>query len=341
MCYVNSRMRPIICNYYLTYRCNACCGFCSLWNDGSVPRGAEADTNTVRANLDAVAHAGVKVVDFTGGEPLLYDDLPTVLSHARGRGLRTTVTTNGILYPDRARELTGNIGILQFSLHAADRAGHDSVTKTPSFDRILESVEVARSLGERPTFIHTVTDDTLYNAPDVAALARSLRVPLFFNPCFSYGEHTGLSREGIRVIDRLSRAPGITTDRGYLRFVLHGGNRRAKPACLAVSSCVVISPDNHLLLPCFHFKTTSLPIGGDLGGLLRSAEVAHQRALQGRHPFCEGCNVYCYMRASLFRRPEPAMLLSLLSAAKYSWEYFCSPRTTPKAHHDRGTSGAP
>lgn len=319
-------MKPVICNYYLTYRCNARCGFCSIWRDTSIPASRESPVGVVCRNLGDACLLGVKVVDFTGGEPLLYDGLPDVLAHARKIGLWTTVTTNGILYPGRARELAGLVSILQFSLDAPDRALHDAVKGVPCFDRLMESIEAARSLGERPTFIHTVTDGNFDAVPGVIALARKTAVPLFLNPCFAYAVNEGLSRENACALGKLARGKGVTIDRGYLRFLIDGGNRRDTPRCLAVSSTIVISPDDHLLMPCFHFRTRSIPIGGRLLALRHSPPVAIERDHEGCHPSCEGCAVNCYIRASLYRRFDRYFLPSILSAAKYILEYYRSPR---------------
>ncbi len=319
-------MKPVICNYYLTYRCNARCGFCSIWQDTSIPASRESPVGVVCRNLGDARMLGVKVVDLTGGEPLLYDGLPDVLAHARKIGLWTTVTTNGILYPRRARELAGLVSILQFSLDAPDRAGHDAVKGVPCFDRLMESIESARSLGERPTFIHTVTDENIEAVPGVIALARKVAVPLFLNPCFAYADKVGLSRENARFLGKLVRGRGVTIDRGYLRFLMDGGNRRDNPRCLAVSSTIVISPDDRMLLPCFHFMTRSIPIGGRLVAIRQSQPVAIERHHEGSYPSCEGCAVNCYIRASLYRRFDRYFLPSIFSAAKYLLEYYRSPR---------------
>ncbi len=214
------------------------------------------------------------------------------------------------------------IDILQFSIDAADSREHDTVKGVPSFDRVLESIETARSLGERPTLIHTVTEKNLESVPDLISLARSLRVPLFLNPCFSYPGNRGLSQEGAVSLGKIARGKGVMIDRGFLRFVIDGGNRRERPRCRAVSSTIVISPDDCLILPCFHFRTIALPIKGKLGGLLLSPEIKKERLAEGTHTFCEGCTVYCYMRASLFRKFDRYFLPSILSAGKYLWEYY-------------------
>ncbi len=319
-------MHPLICNYYLTYRCNARCGFCAIWRRRGIPASAEADPDTVARNLADLRIAGVKVVDFTGGEPLLYEGLPVVLRAAKNAGLRTTVTTNGILYPERARELAGLVDILQFSLQGPDAATHDKVTVTPSFRRIVESIRAARDLRVRPTFIHTVTDDNLDRVPRVIELARALAVPVMLNPAFSYPGIGGLSLRGLETLDRLARGPRVNIDRGYLRFCRDGGNRMAAPRCLAVDSTIVISPDDRLILPCFHHAVRSIPIRGRLTEVLAGEARTAESARQGRHPFCAGCTVYCYLRASLFRRMDRYWLPSILSAAVYLFELARTPR---------------
>ncbi len=319
-------MKPVICNYYLTYRCNARCAFCAIWKDRSVPLSREASADVVCRNLADVRKLGVRVVDFTGGEPLLHDGLPRALRYAKSLGMWTTVTTNGIRYAECARDLAKQVDILQFSLHGADRERHDAVTAAPSFDRVMAGVELASSLGERPSFIHTVTDENLPAVPEVMALARSLGVMLFLNPCFPYFGNPGLSPEGARELDRLAHGRGVTIDRGFLRFLTDGGNSREHPRCLAVTSTVVISPDDCLILPCFHRRTSSLPIAGRLLALRESPLVRRAQAEEGRYPFCEGCAVNCYIRASLFRRTDRYLLPSLLSAAKYLRELYRTPR---------------
>ena len=83
------------------------------------------------------------------------------------------------------------------------------------------------------------------------------------------------------------------------------------PVCRAVSSSVVISPENELWLPCYHFKHEAIPIENNLYEIYKHSEVVEQhRAKEGRHAFCEGCTVYCYMRNSLaWRYPGESVLM--------------------------------
>lgn len=315
-------MKPVICNYYVTYRCNARCSFCSIWSENKVHARDVASPAVVSRNLGDAKKLGVKIVDFTGGEPLLYEGLPDVLAYAKNIGLKTTVTTNGINYPDRASELNGLIDILQFSLDGSNRETHDDVKGVLSFDRVMESIEVARDLGERPTCIHTVTDNNLAYVPGVISLARKIKVPLFINPCFAYAGNSGLSPEGAIELGKMVHGRGVSIDRGFLKFLIDGGNKCSSPLCLAMSSVIVISPDDKMILPCFHFQSKTLPINGRLIALRNSQEFINEQKREGSYRFCEGCAINCYIRASLFRNLSRYFLPSIFSAGKYLFEYY-------------------
>lgn len=106
----------ILCNYYVTLRCNSRCRFCDIWRRELADNPREQTLAEVENNLRALKELGVKIIDFTGGEPLLYPHLRAALVLAKKLGFYTTVTTNCILYPQLAAELKGLINVLYFSL---------------------------------------------------------------------------------------------------------------------------------------------------------------------------------------------------------------------------------
>jgi len=55
--------------------------------------------------LNDLRRLGVKYVDFTGGEPLLRSDVGQI--YEEKTGFYTSMTTNTILYPKKAREIQG------------------------------------------------------------------------------------------------------------------------------------------------------------------------------------------------------------------------------------------
>ena len=137
---------PILCNYYLTYRCNATCSFCDIWEKPS----PYITLENFRENLRDLKKLGVKVIDFTGGEPLLHRNLDVLLEETKKAGLLTTVTTNTLLYPKYAERLKGKIDMLHFSLDSPDEDEHNKSRGVKCFDKLLDSIQLANQLGSKP-----------------------------------------------------------------------------------------------------------------------------------------------------------------------------------------------
>ena len=121
---------PILCNYYVTYRCNAKYGFCDIWERPS----PYVKLDTVKKNLLDLKKLGVKVIDFTGGEPLLHQQIDQLLEIAKELKFITTLTTNTLLYPKLAERLKGKVDMLHFSLDSSDKAQHDKMRGVECFD---------------------------------------------------------------------------------------------------------------------------------------------------------------------------------------------------------------
>ena len=104
------RGRPVMAYYYVTYKCNARCVFCNI-PDGPMdvlPVSKYTPTDQVIEHFDILKRLGVRLIDFTGGEPLLRKDIAVLLRAAKERGFRTQMTTNCTLYPRRLPTQTGS-----------------------------------------------------------------------------------------------------------------------------------------------------------------------------------------------------------------------------------------
>jgi len=85
--------KPVVV-WNVTQRCNLDCIRCRL-RPAAADYANELTTDEGRALLDDLAGFGVPTVLFSGGEPLLRDDLFDLVAHARARGLRCVLSTNG------------------------------------------------------------------------------------------------------------------------------------------------------------------------------------------------------------------------------------------------------
>jgi len=284
-----------------------------------------ADPENVRRHLTELRLAGVRFVDFTGGEPLLHPNLPEFLTRAKSHGLRTTVTTNCILYPRRARDIKGLVDFLHFSLDAAHLELHDRLRGVPCFDKVMESIELALSLEERPDILFTATPETCVELPALAEFARRRKLILIVNPLFPLNGTAPLQQETLNALRRESQNPYVYFNHAQYRLMINGGNHIDHPRCRVVDSTVVISPDNHLLLPCYHYHNQKILLDRPLTEILRSTELVDARSRQGRFCFCDGCTINCYFDPSFLYKFDRYLIDSLLPKAKYAWYKYLMP----------------
>lgn len=310
--------KPVLCNYYLTYRCNAKCGFCDIWEKPS----PYVTLDSAKKNLLDLKKLGVKVIDFTGGEPLLHRDIDQLLALAQDLGFITTVTTNCLLYPKLAQRLAGKIDMLHFSLDSIDKEKHDKGRGVACFDFVMESIDIAKSLGEQPDILFTVFEDNIHEIKDVyEQIALKNNLVLILNPVFEYNEvdsGTPLSHESLDIISKWGKKKNIYLNQAFIELRKDGGNHIDKPICKAASSTLVISPDNQLVLPCYHLGVKSFEINNSLYDLYHSKEVQEQIKSEGKLPECEGCSINCYMQPSFSVEYNKYWRKALPSTLKYN-----------------------
>lgn len=315
---IRLKYQPVLCNYYITYRCNAKCSFCDIWEKPS----PYVNMENALFNMKDLKRLGVKVIDFTGGEPLLHRQLPELLTMAKSLGFITTVTTNTLLYPKLANKLKGLIDMLHFSLDSPIPAEHDKSRGVRIFDKFEESVKTALSIGERPDILYTVFS---HNIDSIEEVYKKWCLPnnlmLILNPVFEYNEvGSTLSNDDLLKLQDWGNKKLVYLNRGFIELRRDGGNHINDPVCRAASSSIVISPENKLVLPCYHLGLESLPIDNKLYDLWQSREVQQEVALEGRNEKCEGCTVNCYMQPSFAVELSKYWVAAMPSTLKYNLE---------------------
>lgn len=144
-------MSPLVLIAELTHRCPLRCAYCS--NPlALVRRNDELDTATWIRTLEQAAALGVVMVHFTGGEPLLRDDLAALVRTAARVGLYPTLITSGLGAGDRAdarlRELArAGVRAVQISMQDTKRDAAAAIAGRDALARKLELARQVRALG--------------------------------------------------------------------------------------------------------------------------------------------------------------------------------------------------
>lgn len=160
-----------------TLRCNLRCEFCRFVANGDVFGGRDwMDAEDWERVIDEVAPYRPYLC-LTGGEPLMYPELPRLLARIRACGLRCVLTTNGTLLERRAAELAAAPPDMLILSIDGPEAVHDSVRgKQGAFSRALAGVEALRAKAGRrmPLLVlnTALTEATWQSAQDMAAVAR-------------------------------------------------------------------------------------------------------------------------------------------------------------------------
>lgn len=154
-----------------TRRCNLRCLHCYSASGPDV-----SQTLALPLLEDAISDAameGYNVVGVSGGEPLLYPPLADLLRHARRCGLRTTVTSNGMLLDaHRLDPLREALDLLAISLDGIPAAHNRIRGSKHAFERMARRLQAVRESGIPFGFIFTLTQHNLHELDWVMEFAR-------------------------------------------------------------------------------------------------------------------------------------------------------------------------
>ncbi|HSD62518.1 MAG TPA: radical SAM protein [Ignavibacteriaceae bacterium] len=310
----------LLCNYYVTYRCNAYCTFCHFAAHDNFINTPFAKLEDFKSNVKQISRLGVKFIDLTGGEPLLHKEIHLMAEYAKKFKMQTSITTNALLYPKFAEQLAGKIDLLHFSLDSPDEEEHNQIRKVDCYKFVIKSIDIARSLGEFPDILFTVTNETYHKLPRMHEIAQKYDLVLLVNPVFSYFGNPGLNNEAINFIEEYAEGkPDVYLNKGFLKLRRDGGNDIKNPACKAVSRVIVISPYNEIILPCYHFDHHRIKIDKPIKEIRTSGIVREFQKMEGRFDYCQGCTVNCYFEPSFAFPTNSYAVASLESKFKYGF----------------------
>ena len=123
------RRIPLIIAWSITNRCNFRCSYCNVWKHET----KELETKDVLRIIRQASNLGTERIGFSGGEPLLREDIGILLKQCKKEGIYTTVTTNGYLLLERFRDISSADGLV-ISLDGREEI-HDIQRKKGSFEK--------------------------------------------------------------------------------------------------------------------------------------------------------------------------------------------------------------
>jgi len=188
----DKQRRPVVV-WNTTKRCNLYCEHCYAAADRE---GAPNELSTAegKALIDDLAEFGVPVLLFSGGEPLVREDLPELVSHADDAGIRPVLSTNGtLLTRENARELkAAGLEYAGVSVDGLPERNDRIRGAEGAFDAAVRGIEACLDVGLKTGLRYTITEHNVDDLAGVVDLLVDVGVDRF---CFYHLDYGGRGAE--------------------------------------------------------------------------------------------------------------------------------------------------
>jgi PqqA peptide cyclase len=210
----NIQYRPFGLLAELTYRCPLHCPYCSNPVQLTTTQN-ELTTEEWKRVIVEASELGVLHLSFSGGEPLLFKDLPELVLSARDAGLYTNLITSGIGWQrERAQQLLdAGLDCVQISFQADEPVLADAIAGTRAHARKLAAAAMVRELGFPLTINVVLHRGNIEHLERIIALAEQLdaqRLELantqYYGWAFANKDLLLPTRAQVQAADQIARA---------------------------------------------------------------------------------------------------------------------------------------
>ena len=173
----------------VTRRCNLKCIHCYA-HAKNIHFGNELSTNQGKELLDNLADFGAPVVLFSGGEPLIREDLPQLAEYAVKKGMRAVISTNGTLITKDVAKNLKEIGLsyVGISLDGMERINDKFRGMKGAFAGAIKGIENCMEAGIKVGLRFTINRFNSFEIPNLFDLMESMDIPRI---CFYHLVYAG------------------------------------------------------------------------------------------------------------------------------------------------------
>jgi len=140
---------PVAMTFAITYKCQCKCVHCSAGRHFNKDR-RELSTEEAKKLIDDAQKLGVTIIAFTGGEPLLREDVFELISHVDKKKAMPVMFTNGQFLTDENVDKLADAGLysLFLSIDSPDPEEHNKLRGMPGlFETAIEGLKKVKSRG--------------------------------------------------------------------------------------------------------------------------------------------------------------------------------------------------
>ncbi|MEM2873121.1 MAG: radical SAM protein [Nitrososphaerales archaeon] len=174
---------PVTIVWNFTNRCNLNCLHCHQ-DSSPMPSYSELTTSQAFKVIDNMSDAGVAILTFSGGEPLLRKDLYDAIKRANDNGMLCTIASNGTLMTHDVAKNLAKVGIkrVEIGLDGARAETHDFLRNKPgSFEATIEGIRNCATVGfDELATTMTLHSKNIHELEETMNLAEKLGATRFY-----------------------------------------------------------------------------------------------------------------------------------------------------------------
>jgi radical SAM protein with 4Fe4S-binding SPASM domain len=363
----------------MTAACNLQCIHCHT--SGGKSANDELTTAEAKHLMDQLAEVSeFRMMAFTGGEPLMREDLFELLAYAQALGFTNTLATNATLIDDEVARRLRRCGVVigAVSLDGFDAATHDYVRNQPgAFEAALRGIRALRRAGIPLHINITAMEYNLDQLEPLMALVDELGTAiLIMYQLVPVGRGQGIKAAALdlsaneRLIRFMARAQGViraimepVAGPQYWPFLLQQNGIDGGPllrlaetvfhGCSAGRGFVYIKPNGEVWpcpfieVNCGNVRETPFPTIWATSPIFKHLREREER-LQGRcgecqyRRLCGGCRGRAWAITGDYLAEDPSCFIHSSSGNEKTCENSAETPSLARAHPPSdGAGGAP
>src|SRR5215218_8480864 len=155
-----------IIHLHPTRLCNLACLHC--YSESNPQQRAALDPDVLCSALAVLRTEGYAQVSLSGGEPLVYQPLRTVVERSRELGYRVTMISNGLLATERMDPILEQLDGIAISFDGLEETHIALRGRADAFKRACAAIEHLASRGFPAAAAISLARDSIPELPDLA-----------------------------------------------------------------------------------------------------------------------------------------------------------------------------
>lgn len=291
---------PLRVTHNITYRCNLACPFCLLKELPGSCGNPEMNTSQIKIMMQEFKEMGTRFWLFSGGEPLLRQDIGELISYAKEKmNFHCSLSTNGTLFTERMKNdlCFKQLDFVQISLEGPKEI-QDRLCGIGIYDKIIAALNTLEKLRIKTAIMVLILKDNLNHLDFLIKLATQYNAHIVFQVIGNQpAAEAGLRKTSFPDIDKFKEAieglaEKVRKDRnrriisspGYLKMVKNcWPNLPHDITCYAGRLYCEITPDGFVAPCCAKLNTAD----DNCNGL----KMGFKKAFIGLNNMsgCQGC----------------------------------------------------